>query len=184
MEWAGWSYWVPPALASLFELIAKGVAEQGSEMRRCATQRKNKDKHKSWCLVICCHLLLAWTWTAYLSQARTYIHVSLTHTAHSQLLLLLQDPTAWNRLHPLPHHRSHSLHQTRSMCHTKRSPDSVLDCALGPSTDACAPGGILKSWLQVKNEEKADAKISSCLQQLPKNKDVPHHDIASASPLP
>lgn len=54
----------------------------------------------------------------------------------------------------------------------------MLDCALSPSTDAHVPGGILKGWLQVKNEEKAEAKISSCLQQLPKNKNVPHDDIA------
>lgn len=70
------------------------------------------------------------------------------------------------------------------MCHPKRPPDSVLDCALSPSTDAHVPGGILKGWLQVKNEEKAEAKISSCLQQLPKSKDALHHDIASANPLP
>lgn len=53
----------------------------------------------------------------------------------------------------------------------------MLGCALGPSTDAHVPAGILKGWHQVKNEEKAEAKISSCLQQLPKNKDVPRHDI-------
>lgn len=38
--------------------------------------------------------------------------------------------------------------------------------------------------MQVKNEEKAEAKSSSCLQQLPKNKGVLHQDIASANPLP
>lgn len=85
---------------------------------------------------------------------------------------------------PLCHTTDHTPCTRPGACVIPRGSWTLCLIVLSAQLLMHVSGGILRGCLQVKNEEKADAQISSYLQKLPKSKDVPHHDIAIASPLP